>query len=100
LEEVIAVSIRPGFELKDTGATPKQKAVAEGQWLKMQREKLDWSVEEMARKLQVSPHEYQMYENGDLGKLADYDFDEIKYYMDHQVRTRGKGRIKIDGFER
>lgn len=76
---------------------------ARKQWLELQRKRLGWSQEKLAKKLGVMLTEYVAYEEGKIEDHVDIVFGDLKYFLDHQVNHKmveGDSRIKIDRFEK
>ena len=72
-------------------------------WLRSQRKKLGWSIEDVAAKLHVMSSEYQAYEEGRIETHSDIEFEELKYYFEQQIRHRmieGDEKVHMDRFER
>lgn len=80
-----------------------QQLFARKQWLELQRKRLGWSQEQLAKKLGVMASEYIPYEEGRVEIHPDIDFDELKFFLDHQVHHKmveGDSRIRMDRFEK
>jgi len=51
------------------------------------RKKLDWTTAQTAKKLKVMEIEYINFENG-LGKdLADYEWEDIEFFLTNQLKV-------------
>jgi transcriptional regulator with XRE-family HTH domain len=83
------------------GERSEVKALAARQTLlRKYRKKLQWSQEEMARRLRVTVSEYTFFEEGRIQELSDVSFDEIKDYLSFHIKTLGlDGSYNMEGFE-
>jgi len=97
------MSLLPGFKLVIDRTSQINIAMdARRKWLRIKRKILGWSIEEMAKKLEVFPIEYELYEEGKIENLPNYDFEDIKFFLESNIRARSLdhgGRINLEGEE-
>ncbi|MGE4283854.1 MAG: hypothetical protein AB7G87_09060 [Clostridia bacterium] len=71
--------------------TEKQYLEARKQFLYKTRKKLNWTTEEIAKKLKVMETEYVNFESGLTKDLTDYEWEDIQYFLtNHLNRVEGK----------
>ena len=68
------------------GFTETQYLDARKKFLVKMRKDLNWTSAEMARKLKVMETEYVNYENGLSKDLTDYEWDDIKYFLQNHLK--------------
>ena len=71
--------------------------------LRRYRKKLDMSIEQVAKKLNVMTPEYQAFEEGRIETHPDFTLEDLVYYFDHMIRAKGldgSQKVHMDRQER
>jgi|GEM_PF-2641021 len=66
--------------------TEAQYLDARRKFLFKMREELNWTTEETAKKLKVMETEYIDFEKGRSKNLADYEWDDIKFFLTSHLK--------------
>lgn len=67
--------------------TEKQYLEIRKRFLYNMRNKLEWTTAETAKKLKVMETEYINFENGLTKDLADYEWEEIEFFLTNQLKA-------------
>lgn len=79
-------NLLPGFiNIDKKSSTLKEKLFARRKWLMMQRDLLDWSQEELAKRMGIMLIEYQLFEEGKIVDLPDLSIEDIRYYLKNHI---------------
>jgi len=71
--------------------TETQYLEARKKFLNRMRKELNWTTEETAKKLKVMQTEYVNFENGLTKDLAEYEWEDIEYFLkSHLNQLEGK----------
>ena len=77
-----------GYHRGAEKATETQQSVAQGTLVKRWRTKLKWSLEEVARKLEVRVEDLKDFEHGHLKNLPGWEFEDIEYFFKRQLNHK------------
>jgi ribosome-binding protein aMBF1 (putative translation factor) len=76
-----AGDLRKGYCRSNKEETEKQRSIARGKLIRRWREKLLWTQEEVAKKLEVRIDDLIDFEAGNLAKLPGWEFEDIEFYF-------------------